>query len=164
MVSGSINHGHCAIHRPCNSNGLYDPDACESCIKHWPNTISNPGLAHASVKVIKNLVRQMRGSTAFNKRVNFKNVFFYNNNWKFFKFKSSHPNEVVSVSESVLSEVISTEKSRPTTKPSGNSNPPKHDFPRNLSSLLSNPAFEEDLQWRFPHIFLPYLLNLIFPR
>ena len=51
MISGSIDHGHCAIHRPCNSNGLYDPEACESCIKNWSNIIGNPGLAHASRKV-----------------------------------------------------------------------------------------------------------------
>ena len=77
---------------------------------HWNHIKDNGGLAPASRKIIKTLLKQMRVSSTFNKTVAWKNEEFKNTYRPFFKFKSSQPNEVVSDSESVLSEVASSDR------------------------------------------------------
>ena len=74
QVSGSIDHVHCAVHRTCNYNSLYNPEACERFMVHWTNVKDNIGLAPASRKLLKSLFKQMRGSTVFDKAVVFKKM------------------------------------------------------------------------------------------
>ena len=54
LVCGVIDHSHCAIHRPCNCNALYNPEACESRMVPWTNIKDNTGLAQElHVKYLK---------------------------------------------------------------------------------------------------------------
>ena len=92
-VSGLIGHVSCAVHRACNDNSFYNP---ENCMVHWNHIKDNGGLAPASRKIIKTLLKQMRGSSTFNEMVAWKNEEFKNTYRPLFKFKSSQPNEVVS--------------------------------------------------------------------
>ena len=93
----------------------------------------------------------MRGSTAYNKTVVFKDNFFREAYWQLYKFKSNQPYEIVSDSESVQSEVIATEKTSPT---------PKSPLPFDLSLLFSDPRFSEGLQQQIAMAFSSHLSTL----
>ena len=114
----------------------------------WTNIKDNPGLAQASRKILRNLFRQMRGSTAFDKSIDFKDIVFKDTYWHLYKVKSNQPNELVSDSESVQSEVIATS---PTPKPS---------LPFDLALLFSNPRFEEGLQRQIAAAFSAHISTL----
>ena len=70
-------------------------------------------LAPTSRKIIKALFKSMQGSTAFGKKIIWKSENFRDIYMPFYEFKSSKPQDVISDSESVQSEAISTDKTDP---------------------------------------------------
>ena len=143
-VDSRTGHGLCSSHRPCNYNSLYDPANCNSCIALWDNVLNNSELAPVSINMLKILLKKMRASSSFNRKVVFKDIEFKNKYWDAFNTPKSL--SILSDSDSIVNDRDSSAQTLPslqTQPPPPSSSLPGPSVEKPISSD-SRPALEPD--------------------